>query len=50
MGHRWESASAQRSAYVAQEELFMPTLDAWETLDFQAVPAQPCRPFKSTLA
>ena len=27
----------QRSAYVAQEELFMPTLDAWETLDFQAV-------------
>ncbi len=27
----------QRSAYVAQEELFMPTLDAWETLEFQAV-------------
>ena len=27
----------QRSAYVAQEELFMPTLNAWETLEFQAV-------------
>lgn len=27
----------QRSAYVAQEELFMPTLNAWETLQFQAV-------------
>ncbi len=27
----------QRSAYVAQEELFMPTLSAWETLEFQAV-------------
>ena len=26
----------QRSAYVAQEELFMPTLNAWETLEFQA--------------
>lgn len=26
----------QRNAYVAQEELFMPTLDAYETLEFQA--------------
>ena len=34
---RWELASGGPSAYVAQEELYVPTLSCWETLRFHAV-------------